>query len=127
MGVPPDVRVTSPTLTVVHEFNTTPRLIHADLYRMADGSEVDQLLLREARSDGAVLLVEWGEPYVHELGGDGLFVGLAMTECGRVATLGSTGPRSSAWSHQPLSSKLTVRSIDALPIDGIAGHMAGRD
>ena len=132
MGVPPDVRVTSPTFTVVHEFDTTPRLIHADLYRMGDGSEVDQLLLREARSDGAVLLVEWGEPYLHELGGDALFVGLALTECGRVATLGSTGPRSSSWSHQPLPSKLLARAItdqpiDTQPLDGIAGHMAGRD
>ncbi|MCL2822602.1 MAG: tRNA (adenosine(37)-N6)-threonylcarbamoyltransferase complex ATPase subunit type 1 TsaE [Polyangiaceae bacterium] len=107
MGVSSDVRVTSPTFTLVHEYASSTcvsRLIHADLYRIGDGSEVNELLLREARADGAALLVEWGEPYLYELGGDALFVRLELSERGRDAKLWSTGPCSSAlttaWSEE---------------------------
>jgi tRNA threonylcarbamoyladenosine biosynthesis protein TsaE len=110
MGVAAEVRVTSPTFTLVHEFATKPRLVHADLYRIGDGTEVDQLLLRETRADGAVLLVEWGEPYLRELGGDGLFVRLELAGRGRVARLASTGPRSALWSERVLPDKLVVRA-----------------
>ena len=109
MGVPKEVRVTSPTFNLVHEFTTTPRLLHADLYRIADASEIGQLLLREARCDGAVLLVEWGEPFLLELGGDGLLVRIELAKHGRIAKLGCTGHRSFAWSGLPLPHKPLVR------------------
>ena len=112
LGVAPEVRVTSPTFTLVHHFATTPPLLHADLYRIADPSEVDHLILREARADGAILMVEWGEPYLRELGGDALIVRLELSHTGRRARLVSTGPRSRRWLERPLPDKLTVRAID---------------
>ena len=108
MGVDRHVRVTSPTFTLVHEFSTTPRLVHADLYRISSATEVDQLLLREARADGAVLVVEWGEPYVHELGGDALVVRLTMAQAHRIAILGYTGPDSLARCQNPLPPALVT-------------------
>lgn len=112
MGVAPDVRVTSPTFTLVHHFATNPPLLHADLYRIADPSEVDHLILREARADGAVLMVEWGEPYLRELGGDALLVRLDLSDTGRRATLAGTGPRSQRWLERHLPDKLAVRATD---------------
>jgi tRNA threonylcarbamoyladenosine biosynthesis protein TsaE len=55
--------VTSPTFILVaaHEANgTRPALYHADLYRLNDPFEVDDLRLEEQAADG-VLVVEWPE------------------------------------------------------------------
>lgn len=109
LGVPPDVRVTSPTFTLVHHFPTSPPVVHADLYRIADPLEVDQLILREARADGAIVMVEWGEPYLRELGGDAVIVRLGLTPQGRQACLASTGPRSADWLDRPPPEKVVVR------------------
>lgn len=88
-------RVTSPTFTLVQEYETTRgTVLHADLYRLRDSaaglvSEVERLGLRERRGDGAIVLVEWGEGAIGALGGDpALEVSLAMAgENARTATI----------------------------------------
>jgi tRNA threonylcarbamoyladenosine biosynthesis protein TsaE len=65
-------RVTSPTFTLMNEYRTARGpLVHADLYRVRERGaiEVARLGLREMRSEGAVLLVEWGDHVVEALGG----------------------------------------------------------
>jgi tRNA threonylcarbamoyladenosine biosynthesis protein TsaE len=74
LGVPPEVEVTSPTFTLVHELAGRLPIVHADAYRLKDEAELLALGLREARSDGALLLVEWGAPYAGVLGGNALTV-----------------------------------------------------
>jgi tRNA threonylcarbamoyladenosine biosynthesis protein TsaE len=78
LGVPEREAVTSPTFSLVHEYETSPRVLHADLYRLKDARELDPLGLAEARASGAALLVEWGEPYAKVLGGDRLAIELAL-------------------------------------------------
>jgi tRNA threonylcarbamoyladenosine biosynthesis protein TsaE len=53
--------VTSPTFTILQEYagGVLP-LYHADLYRLDDGREVDDLGLEEIAADG-VLAIEWAE------------------------------------------------------------------
>jgi tRNA threonylcarbamoyladenosine biosynthesis protein TsaE len=101
LGVPPTFAVTSPTFTLVHEYEGRLPIGHADLYRLRDPAELPPLGLRELRADGAVLIVEWGGPYLDELGGDGLRIALALAEQGkgRKAKLSATGPRSLALSR----------------------------
>lgn len=94
LGLPPRVRVPSPTFTLVHEHPTTPPVSHADLYRLRDENDVRGLGLDAQRDDGRVLLVEWGEPYVAALGGDALVLELSLEP--RRAKLRATGPRSNA-------------------------------
>lgn len=94
LGLPPRVRVPSPTFTLVHEHPTTPPVSHADLYRLRDENDVRGLGLDAQRDDGRVLLVEWGEPYVAALGGDALVLELSVGP--RRAKLRATGPRSTA-------------------------------
>jgi tRNA threonylcarbamoyladenosine biosynthesis protein TsaE len=69
-------RVTSPTFTLVHEYET-PRgtLLHADLYRLqgAAAVEIERLGLRERRAEGAMVLVEWGADRAALLGGSPTF------------------------------------------------------
>jgi tRNA threonylcarbamoyladenosine biosynthesis protein TsaE len=76
LGVAPDVEITSPTFTLVHELEGRVPILHADAYRLRDANELLALGLREARADGAVVLVEWGEPFVDALGGDAIVVEL---------------------------------------------------
>jgi tRNA threonylcarbamoyladenosine biosynthesis protein TsaE len=77
LGVASDVEITSPTFTLVHELQGRLPILHADAYRLRDETELLALGLREARADGAVVLVEWGEPFVEALGGDAIVVDLA--------------------------------------------------
>jgi tRNA threonylcarbamoyladenosine biosynthesis protein TsaE len=94
LGLPTSVRVTSPTFTLVHEFDTRPPIAHADLYRLKAKSEVTRLGLDEHRELGRLLVVEWGEPYVEILGGDALILRLLVEP--RRAELHPRGARGSA-------------------------------
>ncbi|MES1185951.1 MAG: tRNA (adenosine(37)-N6)-threonylcarbamoyltransferase complex ATPase subunit type 1 TsaE [Myxococcales bacterium] len=88
-----EARVTSPTFTLVHEYETEPKLVHADLYRLSDDERgVFELGLLPARDDGALLVVEWGLPFERLLGGDALVLSLAREP--RKAVISATGPRS---------------------------------
>ncbi len=95
LGVPWGALVTSPTFTLVHEYAARIPIVHADAYRIRDEGELLALGIREARGEGAVVLLEWGEPYLEVLGGDALLVTFEHTgsEAGRQATLRSAGPR----------------------------------
>jgi N-acetylmuramate 1-kinase len=55
-----DLEVPSPTFTLVQTYALRVPVAHFDLYRIADGSELDELGLDDALSDG-VCLVEWPE------------------------------------------------------------------
>jgi tRNA threonylcarbamoyladenosine biosynthesis protein TsaE len=92
LGLPARVPVTSPTFTLVHEFDTTPPCAHADLYRLNSAEDVLRLGLDAQRDDGRLLLVEWGERYLELLGGDGLLIRFELDP--RHAELSATGARS---------------------------------
>ena len=87
--------VTSPTFTLVHEYETSrAKLVHGDLYRLCANPqrmdlEVARLGLRERRSEQAFVVVEWGEDALDALGGDpAIIVKLAIVGSHqRVATL----------------------------------------
>lgn len=95
LGVPSRTAITSPTFTLVHEYEARLSILHVDAYRLADASELSTLGLREARANGALLVVEWGDPYLSDLGGDALKIELS-TPPNRGATIEATGPRSEA-------------------------------
>lgn len=99
LGVPASVAVASPTFTLVQEYETSRgTLLHADLYRLRDEGEVTlrdvrRLGLAERRSEGAILVVEWGEGLEIELGGPAtLSVALKLGAEGRSATLVRNDP-----------------------------------
>lgn len=92
LGVGHDARVTSPTFTLVNEYDTEPKLLHADLYRLSDDERgVRELGLLEQRDDGALLVVEWGLSFARLLGGDALV--LRLDRRPRTAAFSATGPR----------------------------------
>ena len=89
LGLDRSFRVTSPTFSLVHEYPSTPAVVHADLYRLGSPDEVAALGLIEHRDDGKILLVEWGESFLDILGGDALVVALDVSP--RRATIRATG------------------------------------
>jgi len=95
LGVPTAVAVASPTFTLVQEYETTRgTLLHADLYRLRGddagktAAEIRRLGLAERLAEGAIALVEWGEGFERELGGDvALHVVLGIEGAGRSAVV----------------------------------------
>ena len=53
--------VRSPTFTIVHEYETNPKLIHFDAYRLADAEELCAIGFEEYLSQNAVIVLEWAE------------------------------------------------------------------
>lgn len=93
LGLPGSERVTSPTFTLVHQYATEPKLVHADLYRLGDDERaVYELGLLGERDDGAILAVEWGLPFARLLGGDAL--ALQFEREPRRALISGSGERS---------------------------------
>ena len=53
--------VRSPTFTIVHEYESSPRLIHLDAYRLADTEELLAIGFEEYLAQRAILVLEWAE------------------------------------------------------------------
>ncbi|HEX6242280.1 MAG TPA: tRNA (adenosine(37)-N6)-threonylcarbamoyltransferase complex ATPase subunit type 1 TsaE [Polyangiales bacterium] len=96
LGVPSRVRVTSPTFALINELSARAPLLHADLYRLGSADELAELGLTERIGRDAIVLVEWGERFAEELGGEGLFVFLSLVPGGRVARLEARGEKGRA-------------------------------
>ena len=53
--------ITSPTYTIICEYQGKLPLYHIDLYRIDDPEELDNLGLRDILGSGGVAVVEWSE------------------------------------------------------------------
>jgi tRNA threonylcarbamoyladenosine biosynthesis protein TsaE len=54
-------RVTSPSFTLVHEYEGRYPIVHLDIYRLSSFQEVLDLGFEELLDPNAILVVEWGE------------------------------------------------------------------
>jgi tRNA threonylcarbamoyl adenosine modification protein YjeE len=90
----PSLDVPSPTFMLVQPYEGDGfrfPILHADLYRIADPAEIDELGLDEARATGAVL-VEWPERAAERLAGPRIEVALDVAGSGRKASLTTDDP-----------------------------------
>lgn len=60
-GVHPGMRSRSPTYVMVEMYGEGPRIVHADLYRVSGGADVETLALADLAEGDAVVLVEWAD------------------------------------------------------------------
>ena len=73
-GLGVDEPVTSPTFTIVHEYEGRVRLAHVDVYRLERAQDLYDLGFDELVDDGRVTLVEWGDRVEHLLPAEHLVV-----------------------------------------------------
>jgi tRNA threonylcarbamoyladenosine biosynthesis protein TsaE len=66
-GVDPKTRVTSPTYTIMNEYQGTFPLYHFDLYRLAGDTDIVELGFEDYFYGQGICLVEWAERLVSEL------------------------------------------------------------
>lgn len=85
--------VRSPTYTLMEPYEVTMgRVVHLDLYRLADADELELLGLRDELGPGALVLVEWPERGRGALPAGDLHIALADRDSGREATLTALTP-----------------------------------
>ena len=81
-----DLEVPSPTFTLAQIYDLRVPVVHFDLYRLADPSELDELGFDEALSSG-ICLVEWPEMGGDLLPADRITLTLEHETIGRRATI----------------------------------------
>ena len=60
-GLGETMRVTSPTYTIVNEYETKPPLFHFDLYRLGSADELYEIGFEDYLARGGVCVIEWSE------------------------------------------------------------------
>ncbi len=61
VGVDPNVYITSPTYTILNEYNGNYPFYHFDLYRLGGDADIAELGFDEYFHGGGVCLVEWAD------------------------------------------------------------------
>ena len=75
-------RVTSPTFTIVNEYEGKTPLFHFDMYRLGSSDELFDIGWDDYLARGGVCAVEWSERVSDTLPGDTIFVDIARGEEG---------------------------------------------
>jgi len=70
-------RVTSPTFTIVNEYDGRTPLFHFDMYRLTDSEDLFDIGWEDYLDRGGVCAVEWSERVTDALPEDTLFVTIA--------------------------------------------------
>jgi tRNA threonylcarbamoyladenosine biosynthesis protein TsaE len=96
LGVPPDRHVASPTFALVNEHPGRVLLVHADLYRVADARELEELGLSDA-FDRAAVAIEWLDRFPDAAPAERLEIEIAIEADGtRAITFRARGARAGA-------------------------------
>ena len=73
-------RVTSPTFTIVNEYEGRTPLFHFDMYRLGSSDELFDIGWDDYLARGGICVVEWSERVSDALPEDTIFVDIARTD-----------------------------------------------
>lgn len=94
LGVPPEYPVTSPTYTLINEYDGKRRLFHVDLYRLAGLVDTYDLGLDDILAGNGVTAIEWAERLEGEDFSSDVTIELQTAgESRRILTLFFYGPK----------------------------------
>ena len=80
--------ITSPTYTIISEYNSTPVLYHIDAYRLSGDEDFENIGGREIIYSGGISLIEWGERIPKSIPKDAVIVMIKITgPCSRLIQL----------------------------------------
>lgn len=92
LGVDPRIYVTSPTFSLLHEYQGRIPLYHMDLYRLAGENEIESLGFSEYFYSDGLTVIEWPERLGSLMPPERLHVALAISgETSRTANLTGHG------------------------------------
>ena len=95
LDIPPDVVITSPTFTLINEYQGRHKFVHLDAYRLENLSDFRSAGLDEVFFQACVVAMEWADRWPEILPDRRLDVMLAiMGEHRRAITLSGHHPRS---------------------------------
>ena len=95
LKIPGDCPITSPTFTIINDYDGRFKLYHADLYRIYDISEIDETGLTEYFYSEAVSIVEWADKFPEIFPEDYIKIAISITgENSRVFLIEATGKKS---------------------------------
>ena len=72
-GIRPE-DVISPSFTMITEYDSMPKLYHIDLYRLADGGDIEDIGIWDCIRRDSVTLIEWPEHADNELPADAVSI-----------------------------------------------------
>ncbi len=94
LNIPP-AEITSPTFTIINEYEGTHLLYHLDLYRLAEDYELEQIGYLDYFYGPGITAVEWGDLFAAYLPADRLDIVLETMEGGtRKISFNGLGRRS---------------------------------
>ena len=92
LGVDPRIYVTSPTFSLLHEYQGRIPLYHMDLYRLAGENEIESLGFSEYFYSDGLTVIEWPDRLGSLMPPERLHVALAISgETSRTANLTGHG------------------------------------
>ena len=80
LGISSDIVVTSPSFTLVNEYEGESPFYHMDLYRLDSLSDVESIGLEEYLNDESIVAVEWADRWPEILPGGTVTVKLVIID-----------------------------------------------
>jgi len=73
VGIPAEL-VVSPSFTIITEYESSPRLVHIDLYRVDGSNDLESTGIWDVLGSDALTVIEWPEHAGDELPEDGVVI-----------------------------------------------------
>ncbi|CAN2042842.1 tRNA threonylcarbamoyladenosine biosynthesis protein TsaE [Candidatus Magnetomoraceae bacterium gMMP-15] len=79
-GIPKEIPITSPSYTLINEYDWGQSFFHVDLYRLSSEWELDDIGLYEIVNGDGIVVIEWAERLPYDFLQDRMDIYLTITD-----------------------------------------------